>query len=75
MCGPGQDSDIVFGSVNHLWVGHSWTRSTNYQSTYCNSFPIILSYFKHSSFNNIPENSSEPPCLAPNQYHSPWPWI
>jgi len=33
-----------------IWVGYSWTRSTNYQNTY---------YFKHSAFNNISENSSD----------------
>jgi len=31
-------------------VGHSWILSTNYQSTYCNCFPTISSYFKHFCF-------------------------
>jgi len=48
-----------FLAQSAMWVEHSWTRSTNYQSTYCNYFPTILSYFKHSAFNNIPENLSE----------------
>jgi len=28
MHGPGQDSDILFGSVD-IWVGHSWSKRVN----------------------------------------------